>query len=115
MTDWDLPIQPWTGAEPIFEKPNVARFETGEVIEYFGGRILIHRADGQASLNLLRRQDENCQSGLYPARVIWNRDCRWSDGSLLAGPEIRTLMGLAVHGSKILGDIDEHGFWDEFR
>ena len=115
MTNWDLPIQRWTGADPVFEKPNVARFETGEVVEYFSGRILIHRADEAAFINLLRRQSEESRQGSYWSRIFWNRDCKWSDGAQLELTEIRRLMGLVPHGVKMLGHEDEIGFWDEFR
>ncbi len=111
MTDWNFSPQPWIGAEPIFQKRNVARFETGEVIEYFAGQVVITRADGLAKLILPRRVDENYSPGYSRADVFWRGSENWSDGQEIRFEEVRVLMGKAQFVSKRLGLNDDQTFW----
>lgn len=110
MTDWNFSPQPWTGAEPIFEKPHVARFETGEVIEYFAGQVIITRADDLAKLTLPRRLDESYTPEYPRADVFWWAIEKWSDGQEIPFEEVRVLMGKAQFVSERMGLKDDQTF-----
>ena len=93
------------------EASNIIGFSNGVRIEYYNGRLVIHRSDSKATLELVVRLSDNGSHSIYSI-AYWKRDSSWSDGQLLSDQEEKEIQFCIKKGAYIFRDDLRQQYYD---
>ena len=84
------------------EADNVVKFSNSIRIEFFGGRVVIHRVSDSSVLELSVRPSD-CQGTPGFKVAYWDTEPKWSNGKALSRSEVIELQHCIKNGALAIG------------